>query len=118
MALSRYLSRAALGRCRQRRLVERKRLAGNWQDQNLAFATEAGTPARCANIRDYSFKSLLDKAGLPLSLRVHDLRHMYATLLLSKGEPSKFCPGVFTTPNDLDDDSKVQNNLSCDIALC
>ena len=32
-----------------------------------------------------SFKPLLEKTGLPHSVRFHDLRHTCATLLLSKG---------------------------------
>jgi integrase len=32
-----------------------------------------------------SFKPLLERAGLPRTLRLHDLRHTCATLLLGKG---------------------------------
>jgi integrase len=36
-----------------------------------------------------SFKPLLKKAGLPHTIRFHDLRHTYATLLCSKNVNSK-----------------------------
>ncbi len=36
-----------------------------------------------------SWKPLLERAGLPASTRMHDLRHTCATLLLSKGVPVK-----------------------------
>ncbi len=34
---------------------------------------------------DDAFKPLLDRAGLPRSVRFHDLRHTAATLLLGRG---------------------------------
>lgn len=37
------------------------------------------------NLIARSFKPLLVKAGLPRSVRLHDLRHTCATLLLGKG---------------------------------
>ncbi|MBA3490530.1 MAG: tyrosine-type recombinase/integrase [Rubrobacteraceae bacterium] len=36
------------------------------------------------------FKPLLSKVGLPHSVRLHDLRHTCATLLLSRGVHPKF----------------------------
>jgi integrase len=36
------------------------------------------------------FKSLLRRAGLPLSFRFHDLRHTCATLLLRQGVHVKY----------------------------
>jgi integrase len=76
---------AALRRQRERQLEERKRLAELWHDQGLVFATEVGTPLHRGNLSSRSFKPLLEKAGLPSSVRFHDLRHTCATLLLSKG---------------------------------
>jgi integrase len=43
----------------------------------------------CDNTNSHSFKSLLDKAGLPHSIRFHDLRHTCATLLCSKNVDPK-----------------------------
>jgi integrase len=36
------------------------------------------------NVFNRSFQPLLKKAGLPHTIRFHDLRHTYATLLCSK----------------------------------
>jgi integrase len=40
------------------------------------------------NLTYRSFRPLLERAGLP-KIRVHDLRHTFATLLLSKGTHPK-----------------------------
>ena len=50
------------------------------------FATSAGTLADLSNVKRRHFKKVLMKAGLR-TIRFHDLRHTYASLLLSKGEP-------------------------------
>ena len=42
------------------------------------------------NLTARSFKPLLERAGLPRSVRLHDLRHTCATLLLKAGQHRKF----------------------------
>jgi len=42
------------------------------------------------NLTARSFKPLLERAGLPRSVRLHDLRHTCATVLLSKNVHPKF----------------------------
>ncbi len=42
------------------------------------------------NLTARSFKPLLVKAGLPRSVRLHDLRHTCATLLLVQGVHPKY----------------------------
>jgi integrase len=74
----------ALKAHRKRQLEERVRLAGLYEDQDLIFATSAGTPIQPENLVKRSFKPLLKKAGLP-EIRFHDLRHTCATLLLGRG---------------------------------
>jgi integrase len=59
------------------------------QDQNLVFASQVGTPLSRRNLTR-SFKALLRRAGLPHSVRFHDLRHTCATLLLGSGFNAKF----------------------------
>ena len=44
-----------------------------------------GTPVEERNVR-HVFKRVLEKAGLR-HIRIHDLRHTYATLLLQAGAP-------------------------------
>lgn len=55
-----------------------------WVDNDLVFCTPVGTHLRDTNVRDYAFRTLLKKAGLPHT-RIHDLRHTAATLLLEDG---------------------------------
>jgi integrase len=74
----------ALIRHKQRQIEEREHLAGLWQAQGLIFASGVGTPINRHNLLHRSFKPLLEKAGLPHSVRFHDLRHTCATLLLGK----------------------------------
>jgi len=74
----------ALKAHRERQLDEREKLAELWQDYDFVFATQVGTPLNRHNFFRRCFKPLLEEAGLPRSVRFHDLRHTCATLLLSK----------------------------------
>ena len=58
--------------------------ATDYSDAGLVFATGKGTPIDTQNIVNRFFKPLLKRAELP-EIRWHDLRHTYATLLLSRG---------------------------------
>ncbi|HMO59576.1 MAG TPA: tyrosine-type recombinase/integrase [Roseiflexaceae bacterium] len=58
--------------------------ARQWAGSGLVFASVVGTPLEPSDVsRD--FKKVLKKAGLPESLRFHDLRHACATLLIVMG---------------------------------
>jgi len=57
---------------------------GKWQEHNLIFAGDTGTPFFPHNLGRY-FKRLLTNAGLDSSMRLYDLRHSCATLLLTNG---------------------------------
>jgi integrase len=74
----------ALKRHREAQLEESVPLGGLWQDHGLIFTTQVGTPVNRHNFYCRNFKPLLKKAGLPHTVRFHDLRHTCATLLLSK----------------------------------
>ncbi len=76
---------AALKRHRKRQLEERMRLAGLWEDHGLVFPNQVGKTMNAKNLTARSFKPLLERAGLPRSVRLHDLRHTCATVLLSRG---------------------------------
>ncbi len=80
----------ALKEHRERQLEEREGLTGLWQDHDLVYCSTIGTPLNRHNLVVRSFKPLLQRAGLPHSVRFHDLRHTCATLLLSKGVHPKF----------------------------
>jgi integrase len=67
---------------------ERLKAGSLWQDTRLVFTTKGGTPVDVGNLTYRSFRPLLERAGLP-KIRGHDLRHTFATLLLSKGTHPK-----------------------------
>jgi integrase len=61
-----------------------KVLAGTrWVDSGLVFTSMIGTPMDERNVRR-EFRNLLKAAELP-EIRIHDLRHTTATLLLTQG---------------------------------
>jgi len=73
---------AALRSHRARQAEERLALGPAWENHDFVFADQKGTPIRVNNLRRRSFAGLLNKAELPPSTRLHDLRHTAATLLL------------------------------------
>jgi integrase len=78
------LSESAVSALKRHRLgTARLRISG-W-----VFPSATGTPIGHQNLRNRSWKPLLDRAGLLRSVRFHDLRHTCATLLLSSGIPIK-----------------------------
>jgi integrase len=81
------LTEIALQSLRERRVVqlENQLAAGQrWRRSNLVFTTMYGTPFEPSNIRR-DFKQVLKLAGLPDTIRLHDLRHAHITLLLMMG---------------------------------
>lgn len=63
---------------------ERMATGPAWKDQALVFAASNGGPIRRENLTKRHFKPLLKAAKLP-DIRLYDLRHCTATLLLAKG---------------------------------
>jgi integrase len=78
----------ALEAHRERQDVARRAAGEAWTDHGLIFTTGTGNPLDGRNIRGRHFPRLLAKAGLP-HMRVHDLRHSAASLLLADGVPVK-----------------------------
>lgn len=79
---------SALKVYRRTQLEQRMKLGFDYANLDLVFATELGTPISSKNLRDRHFKPLMTKAELP-EIRLYDLRHTTATLLLSAGENPK-----------------------------
>jgi len=73
----------ALREQRRRQLEARLAAGSKWRDAGFVFATPIGTPLDPANVSK-KFKALLTTAGSP-AVRIHDLRHTAATLLLLQG---------------------------------
>lgn len=73
----------ALRRHHERYVAARDKAGEFWEEWGLVFTTEVGTPIHPRN--DYrDFRVLLEKAGLR-RVRLHDLRHTAASLMLSQG---------------------------------
>ncbi len=73
----------ALRRHRTLQLQERMAWAGDWQDHGLVFVREDGSPLNPSTIGQ-QLTVRAKHAKLP-HVRVHDLRHTYATLALEAG---------------------------------
>lgn len=72
---------------RRRQDAERAVLGDAWAHPELAFTSEVGTPLNPDNlkrVRDY----LMNKAEVPL-VRLHDLRHLHASLAIRGGMDAK-----------------------------
>lgn len=74
---------------RDNQLKERLNAGVDYQNNDLVFATNVGTPIMLRNLVRRHFKPTLKRAGLPETLRLYDLRHSCATLLLSENENPK-----------------------------
>ncbi|MBX6378337.1 MAG: site-specific integrase [Clostridia bacterium] len=79
----------ALRAHRTRQVEERLAAGARYQNLDLVFATPEGRPLDERNLVRRHFKPLLRKAGLPETIRLYDLRHTCATLLLAGGEHPK-----------------------------
>jgi integrase len=60
----------------------RLKIGNEWQAHDLVFCSEFGTPLSIPNLTYSYFRPILTKAGLP-QIRLYDLRHSHATLLLA-----------------------------------
>jgi integrase len=71
-------------RAHRARQVQERLLAGEvWEDNDLVFASAIGTPLSPNGMPRSAFMRVMGRAGLPASVRFHDLRHTCATLALS-----------------------------------
>lgn len=69
--------------------LHRERMLSESHDEarrpdGLVFPSEDGTPINPSNLRRH-FQTVLAAAGLPLTIRLHDLRHTAASLMLARG---------------------------------
>lgn len=74
---------AALCQHRDRQAQERTAAANVWREHGLVFCSTIGTPMEPRNVNRW-FDELRSRAGLPW-LRLHDLRHAFATFLRDTG---------------------------------
>ena len=78
---------AALREHRARQAEERLIVGPGWQDSGLVFTWGDGRPLHPERFSRW-FERLAREAGLP-RIRLHDVRHSYATAALAAGVPAK-----------------------------
>jgi integrase len=69
---------------RDRQAAEPEQQGVGREEHGLVYPNTVGGPLNPHNLRQRSCFPLLERAGLP-RIRLHDLRHCCATLLLSEG---------------------------------
>jgi integrase len=79
----------ALSEHRRRQAEGRLKAGAAYQNLDLVFATSEGQPLIRLNVIQKHFKPILKRAKLPETLRLYDLRHTCATLLLAANENPK-----------------------------
>lgn len=75
---------AVLREHRHRQLEYKMKNRDFFRDNDLVFANEIGDPIRIENLRKRHFEKIVKQAGLEM-IRLYDLRHTTATLLLAAG---------------------------------
>lgn len=81
------LSQSLIRQLKEHRMaqLEHRLMMGElYENHDFVFASEGGTPINPQNLTNRYFKPLIQKAGLP-PMRLYDLRHSSATLLLATG---------------------------------
>ena len=77
----------ALHEQHQRQDAQRRLVGPDWQDADLVFASEVGTPLDAANVRR-GFRRIATAAGLDAAQWTpRELRHSFVSLLSDKGVP-------------------------------
>ena len=74
---------------RRQQSEERLKTGPEYKNLDLVFATWEGQPLIRLNVVQKHFKPILERAKLPATLRLYDLRHSCATLLLAANENPK-----------------------------
>jgi integrase len=78
---------AVLKAHRARQLEERMAIGSGYLDERIVFADVAGEPLHPDTVSKH-FERVVARAGVP-RIRLHDLRHTAATLMLERGVPLK-----------------------------
>ncbi len=101
-----------------RQALEQHRLSGKPSERELVFSNANGLPLDPENLIKREFHPALDRAGLR-RIRFHDLRHTYASLLISQSENIKFIQsqlGHASATTTLDRYGHLMPNLDNDAA--
>jgi len=65
----------------------------HWQDNDLVFPSTTGTPREPAVVNRALARSIT-AAGIDRKVRVHDLRHTCASLMIENGVPPKVVQNI------------------------
>ena len=97
---------------RARQLEERFAAGTSWQDMGFVFTTPHGKPLHAADVIDDSFRPICDRIGIPYAtrarmrgpveergLRLYDLRHSCASLLIAAGVPLRVVQDILRHAN-------------------
>jgi integrase len=79
---------ARLAEHRIRQLEQKLKLGRYWKDFNLVFTTATGSPVHLWALTK-EFKAALLRAGLPMKVRVYDMRHFFVTSSILAGVDTK-----------------------------
>lgn len=107
----------ALREHRRHQLEERLQVGPAWRELNLVFSQCDGRPLEPSSVSQ-QFRRVLERGELP-RIRVHDLRHTCATLLLAKGVHPKIVQellGHSTIALTMDTYSHVTPALHAEVA--
>jgi integrase len=83
------LTGAAVEALRDYLARQMREIGVGYEDNGLVFASQTGKMMSASNVVNRHFGPLLKRAQLP-RVRLHDLRHTCATLLLIKGVHPKY----------------------------
>jgi integrase len=83
----------ALKAHRARQSAARLALGPEYEDHGLIFPNSIGRPLEPRSF-NRQFKSALARAGLPLTLRLHDCRHFAATAMIANGADVRTVAGL------------------------
>jgi integrase len=103
----------------RRKQLEERLKATNYSDNGFVFAMKNGRPVLHRTLDRRHFKPILERAGLPKTTRIYDMRHSCATLLIKNGESPKVVADrlghsdpAFTLKTYVDTDSEQQKTAS------
>ena len=74
---------------RARQSEARLKAGKNWTDNDLVFCKKDGTPLDGDNVYHRDFRNILKEAKLR-RIRIHDLRHTFASILIAAGHNPKY----------------------------
>lgn len=92
------LTNAAVQALRNHLARQIQEIGDGYQDRGLVFASQTGSTMSASNVVNRHFKPPPNRAGSPM-VRLHDLRHTCATLLLVRGVHPRYVQALLGHAN-------------------